>query len=155
MMEIRKPVVGSKEIRAFGKVEARAAADAQAKKIGGYAAVFDSPTEIAGCFMEKLARGCFANSLMKDDIRALYNHNSDYVVGRVANKSLSLKEDSHGLEFEATPPDTAWAKDMMVSIDRGDINQCSFGFSVLREEWDDTGEMPMRMRMKSRVLSAF
>ena len=153
-MKISKPVVGEKEIRALGNVELRAGGAGEAKKIGGYAAVFNTPTDIGGYFREKIAPGCFADSIAKDDIRALFNHNSDYVLGRNTNKTLTLSEDATGLAFEVTPPDTSWARDVVSSVGRADINGMSFGFRVQREEWDDTGELPVRTLLQAEIMEA-
>jgi len=56
-------------------------------------------------------------------------------LGRVKSKTLTLEEDEKGLKYRVTPPDTTWAKDLMVSIKRGDITQNSFGFELIKERW--------------------
>lgn len=106
------------------------------KRIVGYAAVFNSPSELLySSFREVIQPGAFAKSLAENDIRALFDHNTGYVLGRTTSETLTLREDGHGLEVTITPPDTQWARDLMVSIERGDINQMSFGFQVREEEW--------------------
>ena len=109
-------------------------------KLVGYAAIFDSLSEEMWGFKEKVAKGAFEKSLQRDDIRMLWNHDPNFVLARNKSGTLQLKEDTKGLYFEATPPDTQWAKDLLVSIKRGDITQNSFGFIILDDEWDEDDE---------------
>lgn len=113
--------------------------------IHGYAAVFDTPAELFGEFVEVIRHGAFARSIKEDDVRALWNHNSDFVLGRTANGTLSLAEDEHGLAVEITPPDTQFARDRIEDIEKKYVDQMSFGFSPVEENWAATDEgQPMR-----------
>lgn len=106
-------------------------------QITGYGAVFNSPADIGGMFTEVIAPGAFQKALSRqDDVRALFNHNWDYVLGRTRSGTLQLEEDDKGLKFTVTPPGTSWANDLRRSMERGDINQCSFGFNVVKDEWN-------------------
>lgn len=105
-------------------------------KICGYASVFNSPTMIDDFFTEEIAPGAFSRTILENDVRALFNHNWDNVLGRMSSGTLELREDEKGLYFEATLPDTTIAKDLAISIERGDVNQCSFGFYPSVEEWN-------------------
>ena len=115
-------------------------------QLSGYAAVFGSVTEIAGMFREQIAPGAFAKAAKEDDVRALFNHDANYVLGRTTSGTLRLVEDDKGLRYEADPPDTQWARDLMVSVARGDVSQSSFAFEVTDDEWDygKRGELPLR-----------
>jgi len=104
--------------------------------IEGYAAVFNEWSELLGYFREKIRPGAFRKTIKEHDIRALFNHDPNYVLGRNKSETLSLKEDKYGLAFKVIPPDTQWANDLRISIERGDINQASFQFDVVRQEWD-------------------
>ena len=97
--------------------------------IHGHAAVFEEPTDL-GYFTETVKRGAFTRTLEEDDIRCLFNHDSNHVLARNMASTLQLREDFRGLYFEAEPPDTQFARDLMTSIERGDISGCSIGFSV-------------------------
>lgn len=102
-------------------------------RLVGHAAVYDSPTEIAGLFREEIAAGAFAD-VLEDDVRALFNHDSNLILGRWP-KTLSLREDERGLVYELQLPDTQMGRDLAVSVQRGDVSQSSFSFEVDREEW--------------------
>lgn len=121
------------EIRVFTS-EIRAVAGG--KKISGYAAVFDSLSESLGGFREKIAPGAFRNSLANgDDVRALIDHNPSLVLGRTKAGTLRLEEDSRGLHYEVDPPDTQYARDLVESLKRGDVDQSSFGFRTVEDSW--------------------
>lgn len=118
--------------------------DKEAVRIVGHAAVFNREIEIGRWFREKVAPGAFKRAIAEDDVRALFNHDANLILGRNKAGTLTMKEDDTGLHTVTLPPDTTYARDLMVSMERGDITQMSFGFRVRKEEWDDTGEMPMR-----------
>jgi uncharacterized protein len=100
----------------------------------GHAAVFDTEAVIAGLFRETIAPGSFRKSIREADVRALFNHDPNYVLGRNKAGTLRLAEDGRGLAYEIDLPDTAIARDLYTSIERGDISQSSFAFKVVREK---------------------
>jgi HK97 family phage prohead protease len=100
----------------------------------GYIARFNELSEDLGGFQEKLAPGCFASSLGKD-IRALINHDTSSVVGRTSVGTLKLSEDAQGLAFSIDLPNTQAARDLKVSVERGDLSGCSFGFVCTKDAW--------------------
>lgn len=101
--------------------------------IRGYAAVFNEWADIIpGIFRERIAQGAFRKTLRDADVRALVNHDPNYVLGRNKAGTLDLREDKHGLAVEIEPPDAQWARDLMVSMKRGDISQMSFGFRPVK-----------------------
>lgn len=113
--------------------EARSADGASRPLISGYAAVFNSPSEIlasddAGSFREIIRPGAFSRSLMGGDIRALINHQTGQVLGRTKSGTLRLVQDARGLKVEIDPPDTQAARDLMESMRRGDVSGMSFRF---------------------------
>lgn len=104
--------------------------------IEGYFAVFDSKYEIAPGMSESIAPGAFDNTL-SGDIRALINHDTTLVLGRTKANTLQLKTDAHGLwgHIDINPNDTD-AMNLYNRVQRGDVDQCSFGFNILNEETD-------------------
>jgi len=102
-------------------------------------------------FYEEVERGAFTESVATGDIRALYQHNTEKVLGRTKSGTLSLWEDDQGLAFELNPPDNSIGRDAVVSIERGDVDQMSFGFNVppKGDDWTETEEgIPLRKLRK-------
>lgn len=126
------------ERRSPGRIEVRASRNG-APMICGYAAVYNALTTIDdwfGSYMEKCGTGCFTKTLADGaDVRALYNHDPNFVLGRTKSGTLRLSEDDHGLAYEADPPDTQWARDLCETMRRGDVDGSSFGFRVIRDKW--------------------
>lgn len=122
--------------------------------IEGHAAVFDSWSETLGGifpFKEKVRKGAFAESIGRDDIRALFNHDPNYVLGRNRAGTLELVEDDVGLRVRITPPGTSLARDITTSIRRGDISQMSIGFVVEDDEWSSKDGIDTRELKKVRL----
>lgn len=105
--------------------------------IEGYAATFNEPYDICGWFDEIIAPGAFRNAINGSDPRGLINHDRNLILGRKSSGTLELLEDEKGLKYRIYPPDTSYAKDLLVSMGRGDIKESSFGFTVEKEEWKE------------------
>lgn len=134
-----------REIRTYSaEIEIRSEEGQEKPKIRGHAALFNERAGDPAVFVEQIAPGAFKKSIKKDDVRALWNHNPDYVLGRNKSKTLTLSEDEKGLAIEIDPPDTQWARDLMTSISRGDISQMSFGFRVLKQKWEKEDGVDVR-----------
>lgn len=122
------------------EVERRAAAggvSAHGRTLSGYAAVFDASTRIGG-YTERIARGAFAESLASGrDVLALLDHKPDTLLGRTRSGTLKLSEDSKGLKFDLTLPDTQAGRDLIALAVRGDLGGMSFGFVAVDEAWTD------------------
>jgi HK97 family phage prohead protease len=125
-----------REIRFTAKaLEVRAKSGSTGKTIGGYAAMFNSLADI-GPFSEVIRPGAFKRTLAEGaNVFCLFNHNEDLVLGRSTAGTLRLWEDEVGLQFECDLPNTTVANDLYESIQRKDIDQCSFGFMC-----DDDGD---------------
>lgn len=125
-----------------GTVEARA--EGEARTLQGYAAVFNQRTSILGLFEEQIAPGAFRDALGRDDVRALFNHDPNYVLGRSTAGTLRLVEDERGLRYEIAPPETQAGRDVTELVSRGDVQGSSFSFEVEAESWDHRATPPLR-----------
>ncbi|MBN2910778.1 HK97 family phage prohead protease [Polycladomyces sp. WAk] len=110
-------------------------------KITGYAAVYDEFTEIrdwfGDVFYERIAKDAIKQSLESGrDIFALRNHSWDNVIGRTG-QNLTLRSDEKGLFFELTPPNTTLGRDVIEEVRSGLINQCSIGFRIVDQDWEE------------------
>lgn len=115
-------------------------------RLVGHAAVFNSLSEDLGGFREQIMAGAFTDAIEQDDVRALFNHDPNFVLGRNRSKTLRMSEDARGLAIEIKLPDTQTVRDLVVApIERGDVSQMSFGFSVKPggQDWakDDEGRV--------------
>lgn len=137
--------------RRFLTKQLRATGDGDKRKITGYAAVFNSLSENLGGFREMIMPGAFSDAL-GGDVRALLNHDPNLLLGRTVANTLVLSEDELGLRYEILPPDTSYARDLMISLDRGDLDQSSFGFRVIEDSWvRPTDEEPIPIRKLHKV----
>jgi HK97 family phage prohead protease len=118
------------------ELKTRAEPDSQDMFVEGYFAVFNRQTELWPGAFEEIAPGAF-DSTLGNDIRALINHDTTLVLGRNKSGTLELKADSYGLwgRVEINPNDTD-AVNVYERVKRGDVDQCSFGFNILKEETD-------------------
>lgn len=132
---------GARELRA-AKIETRASDDANELIVEGYATTFDTPYDIAGGppygWSEKIARGAFTKTLReRDDVRFLVNHEG-VPAARTKSGTLTLTQDDIGLRVEAkldrSNPSVA---ELASALDRGDLDQMSFAFQVIRQEWNE------------------
>lgn len=139
------------EQRTYRNVEIRVSGEGEPSKISGYGAVFDSPSEDLGwCqeMREEIDPHAF-DSVMETnpDVRGLFNHDANHVLGRTSAGTMRLAVDARGLSYEIDPPDTQFAKDLMVSMRRGDINGSSFAFIVKRDQWTDNPDGSVTRRI--------
>lgn len=112
------------EVRSTGELRS------DGKKLSGYAAIFDSEA-ILGDFVEVIRNGAFRTTLESgSNVRALYHHQGEALLGTTRSGTLSLREDGKGLAFELALPDTTHGRDLAVLVGRGDVAGCSFGFRV-------------------------
>ena len=100
------------------------------RRLAGYAAVFNSPAQI-GSFRETIQRGAFQRSINASaDILLLGDHDPRKVLARTAAGNLTLAEDTRGLAFEATLPNTTAANDVLALVESRTAGGMSFGFLV-------------------------
>ena len=111
--------------------------DGQPTKIVGYAAVVyraDDPGtqyELYSGHVERIQPGAFKRAIDEaDDVRGLYNHEPSQILGRTKSGTMRLSEDETGLRYEIDVPDTQVGRDVVTSIERGDVTGSSFAFAV-------------------------
>jgi len=120
--------------------------DAGGAVIEGHAAVFNRLSRNLGGFVEQIDPSAFDKTLGDNpDVRALINHDPSLLLGRTRSGTLRLSKDNIGLHYEVDVPDRSDARDLMVSMERDDINQSSFAFFLIDDEWGQTEqEFPLR-----------
>jgi HK97 family phage prohead protease len=122
--------------------------------LSGYAAIFNTETVIAGLFRERIAPGAFREAIERDDVRALFNHNPDVVLGRKSAGTLRLREDAKGLHYTVTiNSDDPVAAGLAARVSRRDISGSSFWFGIDNPETDEEWEpAPPRNGLPLRTL---
>ena len=121
--------------------------------IEGYFAVFNSNYEFYQGVVETIAPGAFADTL-GEDIRALTNHDTTLVLGRNKAGTLTLKEDAHGLwgSIRINSSDSD-AVNTHSRVARGDVDQCSIGFYIEKENREVLSDGTVRYTiLKVRLL---
>lgn len=108
------------------------------KIIEGYFVVYNQRTELWPGVLEEISENSLIESLASNDVRCLFNHDTNIVLGRTGNGTLKLKSDEKGLYgvVEINENDRE-AVDIYARIERGDINACSFGFYPIKESRED------------------
>lgn len=119
-----------------GQVELRAKGNKV--YIEGHAAVFDKLSQNLGGFVERIQPGAFTKTITEADVRATQNHDENRVLGRNISGTLQLSQDTTGLYYKIDPPDTTYARDLMILLERGDVTQSSFAFFAVAEDWGMT-----------------
>lgn len=128
------------------RVATRAEGNTEKVVVEGYGALFDVEADLYW-FREIIRPGAFAGTLKTADVRALFNHDPNLVLGRNKAGTLRLREDARGLRYDFDPPATAAANDVVELLRRGDVTQSSFGFRTLKDRWtfgDDPNEPALR-----------
>ncbi|MGA1707023.1 MAG: HK97 family phage prohead protease, partial [Candidatus Nanopelagicaceae bacterium] len=124
------------ERRTYNVRNVEARSEDGSMKLAGYAAVFNDPS-LPLPFRESIAPGAFRKTLSETpDVRLLINHEG-LPLARTKNNTLILREDEKGLYFEAELANTQEARDIYTLVERGDIDQMSFAFRVIRQKWSD------------------
>jgi HK97 family phage prohead protease len=100
-------------------------------------------------FREVVKPGAFARAIKeKQDVRALWNHDSNHILGRTKAGTLELREDDKGLWIEIDPPNTILANGLMESMKRGDVDNMSVAFIATEETWTERKDEPTLREIK-------
>ena len=123
------------------------------RTVEGYAAIFNSTTTIGGWFDEMIEPGAFTEALQTSDIRALFNHDPNYILARSTAGTLEVTEDDKGLFYRFEVPNTNFGNDFLEMLRRGDVSQSSFAFTIAKQRWeeDKTGEEEKYKRIIEKV----
>jgi HK97 family phage prohead protease len=133
----------NREIRGGIPAEIRAADDGGVR-VEGYAAVFGERTNIGGMFEEVIERGAFKDAIGRDDVAFLVNHDG-LPLARTRSGTLKLEEDARGLRISTVlNPDDPDVRAVTVKMQRGDLDKMSFAFYPDVQEWDESGDLPLR-----------
>ena len=130
-------------------------ADDQARRLEGYAAVFNTEAVIWGLWREEIAPGAYSKTIKEADIRALWNHDTNIVLGRNKAGTLELSEDDKGLRSVIIPPDNEWGRPVVDAVRRGDVTGMSIAFRVVKEDWwhppEGSKELPKRTIKEAKL----
>lgn len=142
--------LGDLEIRDVGECRVNLLED---RKIRGCAIVFNKPSENLGGFREVILPEAVDRTLSEAiDVRALVDHDTAKIIGRLTAGTLRLQKKPKGLFVEIDPPNTTAARDILESVNRGDVSGMSFGFRVLDDAWsEDENGMPLREVLDMRI----
>lgn len=123
-------------------------ADGDGLTLEGYGAVFDSPTRIdswEGLFDEQIRRGAFTKTLRERTPVIQFDHGHHPSIGSIPIAAPErIAEDDHGLFVRARLHDNDLVKPVRDAIESGAINGMSFRFRVVKEQIDDSGDIPLR-----------
>lgn len=139
------------ERRAF--IECRVDA-IDSRRLRGYAIVFNARSQNLGGFQEIIAPEAIDRTFSEAiDVRALVNHDSAKVIGRLRAGTLDMQKDARGLRVTIEPdPDISYAKDIMGAVKRGDVSGMSFAFRTIEDDWNYEDETnPIRTVLDMRV----
>lgn len=142
--------LNKREIQTAFKIT-RATQENEDRVIEGYFALFENETELFPGVFEVITKGAFTNTL-KNDIRALWNHNTQYVLARNKSGTLEITEDDKGLYGVIKLPNTQYANDVYELVQRGDVDQCSFGFNIIGEDLEELADGGLRWRINEADL---
>lgn len=135
---------------------APAEAEGEPERIRGWFAIHERWSPVYGDFRERIARGFFRPALEAlADVRALWNHNPDFVLGRTRSGTLRLEEredgDVSGLWGEINPPAAGVLRELALEpMRRGDVTGASFAFTVAEDAWEE-GEGGIWQRTLVRI----
>ena len=137
------------EVRTFPLAELRYAGEDERPAIVGRSIVYGALSEDLGGFRERFAPGAVQ---LDDDLLALFDHQTSMVLGRTSAGTLEADDGPDGVDMVAYPPDTTWARDLRISMERGDIKHMSFRFIPIEDDWEVIGDVVVRTVTKAEIL---
>lgn len=145
--------------------EVRASKSGDKMRVSGYAArygVLSKPLPAGNgrSFRERIAKRAFDSVLADPNMDCIltFNHDQDKILGRTTSGTLRLEGDDSGLRFDCDLPNTQAGRDTYESVQRGDLNGCSFAFELGErgEEWneeemEDEKDLGLRGRIANAI----
>jgi HK97 family phage prohead protease len=152
-----KPKVRLREQRIFDvDLEIREAEGDQPRTIVGHPVVYNRWSEDLGGFRERVLPGAATKTIAESDIRALFNHDPNFILGRNRAGTLRLIDEPGKLRMELTPPETDTINDLVIApMRRRDLTQMSFGFRTIKDEWRDPSQATKKDGLWERDLIEF
>lgn len=152
-----KPKVRTREQRVFEvDLEIREGEGDQPRTIVGHPIVYNRWSEDLGGFRERVLPGAATKTIAESDIRALFNHDPNFILGRNRAGTLRLSDEAGKLRMELTPPDTDIVRDLViVPMQRRDLTQMSFSFRTIKDEWRGPAEATKKDGLWERDLIEF
>jgi len=123
------------------------------RRLRGHAIETNALSENLGGFREIIATEALDRTLKEAiDLRALVDHDTAKIIGRLSAGTLTVKKDGRGLQVTIEPdPGISYANDIMRAVKRGDVSGMSFGFRMLEDDWNYDADIPVRTVMDMRV----
>jgi len=148
------PYTDERRVVSLGALRVVAREGTVGPMLSGTAIVFNSLSEDLGGFQERILPAAIDRTFTeKIDVRALVDHDAAKVLGRLTSRppTLRMTADAQGLQVEIDPPETSYARDVVESIRRGDIDGMSFAFRTLTDDWHLEEGLPIREIIDMRV----
>jgi hypothetical protein len=141
----------TKEVRALRAKEIRVAKAEDGSRTLSGIVTYNTPSVDLGGFTEILAPGCFSDSIT-GDVLMLRDHDTTLLMGRTKSGTLKLADTADGLQFDCLLPNTTSGNDLAESVNRGDLDGCSFGFITLDDSWAASDTETVRTITKAELL---
>jgi len=110
-------------------------------ELTGYASTVERPYRMFdqfGEYTETVRAGAFSKTIAANADTAFLANHTGLTLARTKTGSLKMSEDSTGLltvaELDERRTD---ARDLMLAVERGDVDEMSFGFRVEQQKWND------------------
>lgn len=124
--------------------------DGKDPRVVGYAARYYDPNDPGTQYtlwegvVERLMPGAFDRAAREDDVRGLFNHDPNQILGRTTAKTMTLTADARGLKYDILPGNTTVGRDVQEHLKRGDVTGSSFAFVTTDEEFRKEGGLTVR-----------
>jgi HK97 family phage prohead protease len=135
-----------------GTIQVRAADGA--KRLGGYALKYDRLSQNLGGYVERIAPGALDKTLSENsDVLCRFQHADEFLLGRTSSGTLTLTNDTEGLDYTVEVPDTTYGANCLALAERGDLRNSSFAFYTVRDDWGLTEQgFPLRSLLELKLV---